>query len=78
MNFRMCLGLFEMYSTDLVNGAKAFHPTVAYMKNSCVPNTYSTISPADRAIIVRASRDIQKGEPVTRCLSDVMKCNLFR
>jgi hypothetical protein len=74
----MLTGLFEMYSSDLVNGAKAFHPTVTYMKNSCVPNTYSTISPADRAIIVRASRDIKKGEPVTRCLSDVMKCNLFR
>jgi SET domain-containing protein len=51
------------------------------MKNSCVPNTYSTFSVAGAAeheLIVRASRDIKKGEPVTRCLSDVMKCNLFR
>ena len=66
-----------MYSTDLVNGAKAFHPSVPYMKNSCAPNSYSALS-QQHTLIVRASRDIKQGEPVTRCFSDVMKCNLFR
>jgi hypothetical protein len=47
------------------------------MKHSCIPNCYLSVE-ADQSISVRASVNIAKGEPVTRSLVDVMKCNLFR
>ena len=34
------LGLFEVLSLPIQNGAKAFLPEVDCMKKSCVPNTY--------------------------------------
>lgn len=71
------LGLFELLGTPLHNGAKAFHPTTLHMKHSCIPNCYMSVE-ADQSISVRASINIAKGEPVTRSLVDVMKCNLFR
>lgn len=71
------LGLFELLGTPLHNGAKAFHPSTVHMKHSCTPNCYIAVE-ADQSISVRASVNIAKGEPVTRSLVDVMKCNLFR
>lgn len=71
------LGLFELLGTPLHNGAKAFHPSTVHMKHSCMPNCYIAVE-ADQSISVRASVNIAKGEPVTRSLVDVMKCNLFR
>jgi len=71
------LGLFELLGTPLHNGAKAFHPTTVYMKQSCTPNTYLAVGP-DHSVSVRASVGIKKGEHVTRSLVDVMKCNLMR
>jgi len=71
------LGLFEVLGTPLHNGAKAFHPTTVYMKQSCTPNTYLAVE-QDHSVSVRASVKIAKGEPVTRSLVDVMKCNLIR
>merc|ERR1712013_923222 len=71
------LGLFEVLGTLLHNGAKAFHPTTVYMKQSCTPNTYLTVE-QDHSVSVRASVRIAKGEQVTRSLVDVMKCNLIR
>ena len=68
-----------MYGTDLgLNGAKAVHPSTLHMQNSCTPNTYYTIAATDHVIVIRARRDIKQGQPVTRCLTNVMKCNLFR
>jgi len=71
------LGLFELFGTPLHNGAKGFHPSTVQLKHSCVPNCYIMVG-ADHSISIRASVKINKGEPVTRSLVDVMRCNLFR
>ena len=71
------IGLFDMFGVNIMNGAKAFHPSTVFMRNSCTPNTYSSLRP-DMAVVVRASTSLKKGEPVTRCFSDVLSCNMLR
>ena len=71
------LGLFEVRGLHIQNGGKAFYPEVAFMKNSCIPNTYFNVG-LDGTIFMKASVDIKKGEMVTRSLADVMKCSQFR
>jgi len=71
------LGLFEILGLPLKNGAKAFYLEVAFMENSCIPNTYFNVQ-SDGSLLMKASVDIRKGEKVTRCFADVMKCNQFR
>ena len=71
------LGLFDILSLPMINGAKAFYPEVAFMTHSCVPNTYFTIN-SEGCVLMKASVDIEAGRPVTRSLVDLMKCNQFR
>ena len=71
------LGLFEILGLPMQNGAKGFFTEIAYMQQSCVPNTYYTIN-SDGVIVLKASVNISKGETLTRCFADVMKCNQFR
>ena len=72
-----CLGLFELTSLPLQNGAKAFFPELVHVKHSCHPNSYLHVN-ADGTILMKASVKISKGDRVTRSVVDVMKCSLFR
>ena len=72
-----CLGLFELSSLPLQNGAKAFFPQLVQVQHSCHPNSYLHVN-TDGAILMKASVDISKGDRVTRSVLDVMKCSLFR
>ena len=55
------LGLFEILGLPLKNGAKAFYLEVAFMENSCIPNTYFNVQ-SDGSLLMKASVDIRKGE----------------
>jgi len=71
------LGLFEMFGVGLQNGARAIFPTLLSLQHHCCPNTYMTFLP-DGRLVIRASVQIKKGEPVTRSLVEVMQCTQLR
>jgi len=78
LSIKRCVYICEKYGVPIENGCIGIYENIPSLQHSCSPNTYYSLTKNNREIMFRASVNINSGETINFCKTDMMKCNYFR